>query len=234
MPPKRRGPTPRVKSASRAPAQPVSQDDGRRARLILYAVAALGIVGLGVVAWLSTRPASVDPSRAAQARTALADAGCTLTLTAAPPNASDHSDVTSPDEVVAEWTSDPPTSGPHYGETAVYGIYTEPLQQARVVHNLEHGAVALQYGPDVPETTVAELAAFYQRNRNGTLMAPYAPLGDEIALTAWIAQGGEGRGQGVLARCPDFDDEAFQAYLSAYQFKGPERFSPSAMAPGSS
>lgn len=231
MPPKRRGPTPRVKSAAR---QQPPADGGRKARLVLYAVAALGIVGLGVVTWLSTRPAAVDPARAAQARTALEAAGCTLTLSAAPPNASDHSDVTSPDQIVAGWTSDPPTSGPHYGETAVYGIYTEPLQQARVVHNLEHGAVAIQYGPDVPEVTVDDLAAFYQRNRNGTLMAPYPALGDEIALTAWIAQGGTGRGQGAIARCPGFDDEAFQAFLGAYQFKGPERFSPAAMAPGSS
>jgi hypothetical protein len=93
--------------------------------------------------------------------------------------------------------------------------------------------VYVQYGPDVPEATVGELRAFYERNQNGTLLAPYAPLGERIALGAWIAEGGK-RGQGVLATCTGFDDDALQAFLTAYQFKGPERFSPAAMSPGSS
>ena len=66
---------------------------------------------------------------------------------------------------------------------------------------------------------------------NGTLLAPYTPLGEQIALGAWIDEGG-GRGQGVLALCPSFDDTAFQAFLTAFQFKGPERLPPTAMAPG--
>jgi hypothetical protein len=233
MPPTRREPPPRV-APRRVAGQPTGgPPEARRAKAMLYVAAALGIVGLGIAFWLSSRAEPVDPAAAADARVALEAAGCTLTLTAAPRNASDHSDVASPDDVVDAWTSDPPTAGPHYGETAVYGAYTEPLQQARVVHNLEHGAVAIQYGPGAAATTVAELTAFYDRNRNGTLLAPYEPLGSEIALGAWIAEGGD-RGQGVLARCPDFDDEAFQAFLTAYQFKGPERFSPAAMVPGSS
>lgn len=220
MPPKPRKPPPRP-----TPGQ------GDRTRQVLYVVGALGFVGVAVAFWLASRPAGVDEGSAAEARTALEAAGCTLELTQAPANAADHTDITSPDQVSEDWTSDPPTAGPHYGETAVYGAFTDPLQQARVLHNLEHGAAYIQYGPDVPEATVAELRSFYDRNLNGTLLAPYPPLGEKIALGAWIGDGGE-RGQGVLATCTTFADDAYQAFLTAYQFKGPERFSPSAMAPG--
>ena len=44
---------------------------------------------------------------------------------------------------------------------------TEPAQLARIVHNLEHGAVDILYGDDVPEATVSELQAFYASTRTG-------------------------------------------------------------------
>ena len=204
---------------------------GTTARLILYAVAALGFVALAVVFWLSTRSPGVDPAAAAQARVALQAAGCTLRIVKAPANASDHTQIETPDMVSDDWRTDPPTAGPHFAETQVYGAYTDRLEQARVVHNLEHGAVAIQYGPKVPRSTVASLRAFYDEHPNGTLLAPYPPLGARVALGAWIAEGG-GKGQGVLALCPGFDRAAYAAFLDAYQFKGPEAFSPGSMAPG--
>lgn len=167
---------------------------------------------------------------------ALADAGCTLKAVPAQANASDHSDVSSPDEKPG-WNTFPPTSGPHYTESAVWGAYTEPLQQARIVHNLEHGGVYVQYGSDVPEATVAELEEFYAAHEAGTLLAPLPELGDEIALGAWVTvEDGIGesgpRGRGYLARCTAFDEVAFAAFFDAFQFKGPERFAPSQMLPG--
>ena len=218
---------------ARAPKpKPASEPQaGNTARLVLYAVAALGFIALAVVFWLSTRSSAVDPAAAAQARTTLEAAGCTLRLVKASANASDHTQIQTPDMVSDEWQTDPPTTGPHYGETAIYGAYTDQLEQARVIHNLEHGAVAIQYGPKVSQATVASLRGFYDRHPNGTLLAPYAPLGERVALGAWIAEGG-GKGQGVLALCPGFDEVAYAAFLDAYQFKGPEKFSPDSMAPG--
>lgn len=167
------------------------------------------------------------------ARAALEAAGCTLTEVAAPENAADHSDVPSPDSVSRDWNTDPPTGGPHYRETLVYGAYDEPVEQARLIHNLEHGAVFVQYGDDVPPATVAELRAFYDADPNGLVLAPYPSLGASVALGAWNDDGG-GRGTGRLAVCPGFDESAFAAFLSAYRFRGPERFAPDSMAPGSS
>lgn len=208
---------------------PTSEPDSRRTLLWIGIAAGVVLVAGGLSLLLRGGDAEAPPD----ARAALEAAGCTLSVTDAPDNASDHSDVASPDDVSPEWATDPPTAGPHYGETAIYGAYDSPLQQARLVHNLEHGAAYVQFGKDVPEATVAELRAFYDRNRYGTLLAPYPPLGAQIALGAWVDEG-SGRGSGIQALCRTFDAEAYQAFLAAYQFKGPERFSPTSMAPGRS
>lgn len=179
----------------------------------------------------------LDAEKSVEAKSALTRAGCTLTVVRALKNASDHSDVPTPD-ARPTWNTFPPTNGPHYREPVVFGAYDVPLQQARVVHNLEHGGVYVQYGRGVPAATVARLKAFYAAHENGTLLAPLPELGRTIALGAWVAPdnsvpGRTDRGEGYLARCTGYDEKAYDAFFAAYQFKGPERFPPSALAPGS-
>jgi hypothetical protein len=172
---------------------------------------------------------AASPEETNDARAALEAAGCELKVVKAVE--ADHS-ITNPDDESPTWNTTPPTSGPHYGETLLYGSYNEPIQQARALHNLEHGAITVQYGDEVPESTVEQLRAFYDENRNGTIMAPLPTLGDRIALAAWNAPNTVDVGQGVLATCPGFDEDAYDAYFAAFQFKGPERFSPDSMLPG--
>ena len=80
------------------------------------------------------------------ARAAVEAAGCTLAAT--PALVGQHT-VTSPTGSSKKWNTTPPTSGPHYAIPVVYGMYDEPVNQAQLVHNLEHGAIAVQYGDDV-------------------------------------------------------------------------------------
>jgi Protein of unknown function (DUF3105) len=168
------------------------------------------------------------------ARATLEDAGCTLQIVDSVTNASDHSDVPTVDTKV-DWNTDPPSNGKHYGNTAVFGRYDEPLQQQLVVHNYEHGAVGIQYGSQVPDATVQQLRDYYDDDPNGLLLAPYPSLGDRIALTAWWDETpGEGdKGKGVVAKCPNFDEGAFDAFLDSYGFQGPEAFPRDALQPGS-
>lgn len=100
------------------------------------------------------------------------------------------------------------------------------------MHNLEHGAVFIQYGRDVPEETVSELQGFYDGHQAGTLLAPLPRLGDEIALGAWTFTGG--KGTAYLATCTSYDEAAFAAFFDAFQFHGPERFDRASMLPGRS
>ena len=43
------------------------------------------------------------------------------------------------------YNSNPPTSGPHWGQTARCGVYPDGLANETVVHNLEHGQVVMSY-----------------------------------------------------------------------------------------
>ncbi|MFO7573048.1 MAG: DUF3105 domain-containing protein [Gaiellaceae bacterium] len=218
---------PRVK----APKQRAgSSGDGGKPPLLAVAVATAGLVAgvVAVLAIVSLTGGSEDhAAQEESARTALEAAGCTLQVAEALEGK--HS-IADPENVSDEWNTDPPTSGPHYSIAAIFGIYDEPLQLARVVHNLEHGGVFVAYGPDVPEATVDELRAFYNANETGTIMSPYEKLADEFAFAAWVAHG-EG-GNGYLAKCTEFDQAAASAFLSAFQFRGPERFDPSQLQPG--
>lgn len=191
----------------------------------LAAVALVAIVGVAVAVGVG------GDSGVGDARPALEAAGCTLT--AKPALRGDHS-VTNPEGTSDEWETDPPTSGPHNAAAAVYGIYKEPVNQAQLVHNLEHGAIVVQYGDEVSASTIDELTRFAQAHQRGTIVAPYAKLGSRIALGAWVVPNAEDPTEGTayLATCSAFDDAAFEAFFDAYQFRGPERFPPDALLPG--
>ena len=123
-----------------------------------------------------------------------------------------------------EYNSFPPTSGPHYPETAIYNAYSEPVPQIRLLHNMEHGAVVVQYGDKVAQADVDEIVAWYRDDPNGMIVAPLPELGGNLALTAWTHG---------LTCSQGFDGKAFSDFRDAYRFNGPESFDPDAMAPGS-
>ncbi|MBA3433525.1 MAG: DUF3105 domain-containing protein [Actinobacteria bacterium] len=221
---------PRVKAPKQRATQRAA-DPGRKRRLIILGAGALVALAAvaGVVALLGV--GGGDPSPA-DVRADLEAAGCTLQAVEAQPG--QHS---LPADGTAKWNTDPPTSGPHFGfdsnenlGTVIWGAYTEPLQPARIVHNLEHGGVYVFYGDEVPESAVAQLRGFYDEHERGTLLAPYPKLGDKIALGAWVSDGE--KGSGYLAKCNGFDEDAFSAFFSGFQFKGPERLPESALLPG--
>ncbi len=134
-----------------------------------------------------------------------------------------------------KWNTSPPTSGPHYQVPALWGAYTTPLYPAQFVHNLEHGGIYILYGRSVPQTTIDQLKAFYDTHQNGTLLAPLPTLGSKVALGVWNSKSESQPKVGTarLVKCASFDQKAYAAFFSAYQFKGPERFPASTLTPGS-
>ena len=121
-----------------------------------------------------------------------------------------------------KWNSFPPTSGRHYGNPVPFGIYTEAPLEIQLVHNLEHGAMILQYGDKVPKAQVAEIAAWYQSDENALVVAPLAKLGDKVAMTAWTE----------WAECTGFDEKAANAFRKAFRYHAPEKFPKSYLKPG--
>jgi len=226
MPPKPRPGGKRKRAAGTHPPTPQGAGPGRRGLIGLALAGAVVVVGL---AGLYLVGGGDDAIAADDARAALTAAGCRLQEVEALPF---NQHTLQPGESSDQWNTDPPTSGPHYQQTAIYGAYTEPLDQARVVHNLEHGAVFIQYGKDVPAATVAQLRGFYDARQSGTLLAPLPRLDEKVALGAWTFSGG--KGTAYLATCTTFHEAAFAAFFDAFQFHGPERFDPGSMLPGRS
>jgi hypothetical protein len=221
-PPRRPVQAPRARTGARAPRE-------SRVWLVAIVVAALGFVGLGVVGAVFLLSGSSTSAAAA-----FQDVGGTVEIF---PASRSGLHVTKPPKQ-SEYNSFPPTNGPHHPVPAPFDVYDEPVEQYRLVHNLEHGGVAIQYGKDVPEEAVNQVLEWYRDDPNGIVIAPLPELGRTIALTAWTSEDvrpGESPrgGMGVLAKSTVFDKKAFDAFMDDYAFQGPERFPKEALAPGS-
>ena len=206
-----------VQAPRRRTGAPTKTADVQRQRLILYALAGSGILALGIVigALLLFRGGSAN---AASAKKAMLAAGCTFNHYPAQPRS--HVRL----NYKFHYNSFPATSGPHYYQWVVWGIYDQPIRQLQQIHNLEHGGVVIQYGSKVPRSSVDRIAAFYQTDPNAMLVAPYPKLGNKIAVEAWT----------YLSTCTQFDQNAFTKFRDGLRYHGPESpfYPKSALQPG--
>ena len=184
---------------------------------IIVAAAAVGIV-------LATRSSSAQASGT--------DGACTRQTF--PPMGRQHVQKLTSD---FRYNSYPPTSGPHFAGSngpVVWNLYDQPVDETGLVHNLEHGGVVVQYGADVPDSTVQQIANWYQASPNGLVVAPIWPsiqatppadASKKIFLTAWTH----------LMTCPTFDKGAFDNFVGDYRGPNgdaPEKFPLDSLAPG--
>lgn len=106
------------------------------------------------------------------------------------------------------YNTTPPTSGPHLGRIARWGVHTEPIPNELQLHNLEDGGVMVQYNcPDGCSEMVAQLAEIVTDYDEGVILAPYPDMDATIALTAW----------GRIDTFDDFDQERIQRFIKAYR-----------------
>ena len=116
----------------------------------------------------------------------------------------------------------PPTSGPHYGERASYGIFAEPVEAGAWVHALEHGAIVVAFRCTTPdecgavaddlERTVyqpAPVGRFGERKIVGT---PYREMESPFAVLAW----------GRILELETLDATQMLTFYERYVDRGPE------------
>lgn len=114
------------------------------------------------------------------------------------------------------YNSTPPTSGPHYGRTTDWGIYSTAIADELQGHNLEHSGVFVQYRPDLEEETVKELVDLVREmgpTYKKLILAPYPGLDTAIALTAWNR----------IDKLERFDADRIRAFTAEYIDQGPEK-----------
>jgi hypothetical protein len=108
-----------------------------------------------------------------------------------------------------EYTSDPPTSGPHQPGPAVDGVVDTPITRPVQVGILERGDVLLQHAPDLPPAQLATLEAL---GGPGVVVAPNADLPDPVVATAWTYK----------RTCSAVDANALQDFVDQRLGKGPD------------
>ncbi|MGH3017536.1 MAG: DUF3105 domain-containing protein [Gaiellaceae bacterium] len=213
---------------------------------VLIGVGLAGVVALVValVVMLSgggSGGGEVTAADVARVRAAVTAAGGTLVSRSAG-GAQKH--MSDPNQRVRYQTF-PASSGIHNPTTSIWGNYRLPVDPRQAVHNLEHGGVAIWYGPDISAANRAALDAFYEEDENGIIITPvpdpypgvtypkHEALGSRIALTVWtVPEGGASNGTVYIATLPKFDEKAFAAFRDTFRGKGPERFPVSQMVPG--
>lgn len=84
-----------------------------------------------------------------------------------------------------EYNSEPPTSGPHAPAPAPCGIYRQPVSDIAQLHSMEHGAVVIQYHPDLPPDQLEELEAIDWSLADEVIVAPRPDNPASVAITAW-------------------------------------------------
>lgn len=124
-----------------------------------------------------------------------------------------------------EYNSNPPTSGPHYAETAQAGFYETSIAQypaGYLVHNLEHGYIIFWYNCSLlDETACADLksqikAVMDQVNNFKVIAHPWDTLDVPVAITSWER----------LLKMQTFDTEQALAFYKSNLNKAPEPGAP--------
>ena len=108
-----------------------------------------------------------------------------------------------------EYTSDPPTSGPHQPGPLVSGVVAEPLTRPVQVGILERGDVLIQHLPDLDGEARAGLEALAG---DRVVVAPNPDLPAPVVATAWLFK----------RTCQTTDTVTLQEFVDARVGNGPE------------
>jgi hypothetical protein len=195
--------------------------DERRQRLILYGLGASGILGLAIVLLVFFVFGGSGSSAGQSKALTQTFVRCGGSLHTYPSEGRSH--VFSLKAKV-HYKTFPPTSGNHYAAPAIFDQYDAPVNELQLVHNLEHGAMVIQYGDKVSKSDIAKISAFYRSDPNALVVAPLPKLGKKMAVTAWTH----------LGTCTRFSESAFKGFRDAYRYHGPESgaYPKSALDPG--
>lgn len=85
------------------------------------------------------------------------------------------------------YTQSPGVGGDHNPVWTNCGIYTQPVEETRAVHSMEHGAVWLTYRPNIPAAQIQQLTDLVGSS-GYVLLSPYDGQTSPVTATAWGAQ----------------------------------------------
>jgi hypothetical protein len=124
-----------------------------------------------------------------------------------------------PGQEHAAYNSNPPTSGPHYGSPAPWGIKDGGLPDETLIHNLEHGGIVISYKPDIGDEQINRLKDIFrafppsqQFNTTKAILVPRPNNDSPISVTAWT----------FLMNLDSPDEAKIKQFYLDHVDKGPE------------
>lgn len=119
-----------------------------------------------------------------------------------------------PDGTKVDYNSNPPTSGSHYVNPQLGGIYDKPIPDGNLIHSMEHGAVILWYKSGISASESAQLKSVFSSVSVGKkIMAPRDNLDVAVALTSW----------GRLLKLQTIDEGQIKSFMEINEDRGPEK-----------
>jgi len=115
--------------------------------------------------------------------------------------------IESVDSAHMEYSTTPPTSGPHVGSKANWGIHSEQIADELQIHNLEDGGVIVHYLPGTDYETIDRLKTIVSGYSTSVILEPYEPMDTMIALTAW----------GRIDRMDELDEERIKTFIDTFK-----------------
>jgi hypothetical protein len=196
-------------------------------RLLLIPIAALAPALFGQAGCGSDSPSTTDAAQLFDGAPASPDgappsptwdgSACNVLVESQPNGGHLHT----PDCTPVTYASNPPSSGTHYPDWAMYKTYSAPVPWGFLVHDLEHGAVVVSYNcPEGCPDEVAQAQAMLDalpldracgNARMRTVLVPEPDLTVRWAASAWTWP--------LRADC--FDNAAFAAFIAAH-YQGPD------------
>jgi len=112
------------------------------------------------------------------------------------------------------YNSFPATSGWHVAQPQPWGTFVYPVAPEKLIHNLEHGGVVIEYNPALLGGSELKLEAIQKRFPNKTVVTPNEQLKTPLALTAWRR----------LYTLDTMNEAKIVAFIERYKNRAPERF----------
>ena len=113
-----------------------------------------------------------------------------------------------------DYNSNPPTSGPHWGDgTAGPGIKDQEVPDELLVHSLEHGAAIVSYKPDLPKDQIEKIKNAFSSASGKSILVPRKNLDVPVALTSWNR----------LLKLKTIDTAKIKAFIETNNDRAPEK-----------
>jgi hypothetical protein len=104
-----------------------------------------------------------------------------------------------------KYPQEPGVGGDHAAVWTNCGVYTDPVNEQRAVHSLEHGAVWITYKPGLPAAEITRLTDL-AKAKPYLLLSPDKDQSGPVTATAWGAQ----------LTVQDAGDPRIPAFIGAY------------------